>query len=57
MNYDKTDIHKRIDCSAIVYNYSNRLNKSEKLETENILIDDTKCKDLVIYFTSYANNK
>ena len=30
--------------------------KSEKLETENFLIDEKNCKDLVIYFTNYASS-
>ena len=38
-------------------NYFNNLIESEKLETENVLIDEKNFKDLMIYFTRYVNCK
>ena len=39
-----------------VRNHSDDLIKPEKIETENILIDEKNFKDLVIYFTRYINS-
>ena len=40
-----------------VHNHSNDLIKPEQIETKNILTDDKRFKDLVIYFTRYGNYK
>ena len=37
------------------HNHSEDLMKPNKIETKNILIDEKKFKDLIIYFTRYIN--
>ena len=49
---------KEINIKNRVYNYFfGNLVRAKKLETKDILINDTKYEDLVIYFTTYVHRK